>query len=149
MRWELKNFEQLSTQELFDYLKLRQSVFVVEQTCPYPDIDDADKSAHHLLAWQGAELTACARLIPAGVTYEYPSIGRIATGQNFRGTGLGRELVKRSIEAMQEMYPAENIKIGAQERLEKFYHSFGFKTVSPMYLEDDIAHIDMLLFTAD
>jgi len=145
MRWELKTLTELTSSELFEYLKLRQSVFVVEQTCPYPDIDDTDKAANHLLAWDKNTLAACARIIPAGVTYEYPSIGRIATGAMYRGTGLGRELVRRSIEQTQGLYPEQAIKIGAQERLSRFYQSFGFETVSDMYLEDDIEHIDMLL----
>lgn len=145
MKWNLKTFDELNTHEMFEYLKLRQSVFVVEQTCPYPDIDDTDRKAHHLLAWQGTELAACARLIPAGVTYEHPSIGRIATSKQHRGTGLGRELVSQSIDHLHRLYPGTQTKIGAQERLEKFYQSFGFATVSTMYLEDDIPHIDMLL----
>lgn len=145
MKWELKRFDELSALEMFEYLKLRQSVFVVEQTCAYPDIDETDRKAHHLLGWEADKLAACARLIPAGVTYEYPSIGRIATSEDFRGAGLGRELVAHSIELMREMYPGHQIKIGAQERLAAFYESFGFETVSDMYIEDDIPHIDMLL----
>ncbi len=149
MRWEIKSFAELSTRELFEYFKLRQAVFVVEQTCPYPDIDNTDLAAQHILAWQDDTLGACARLIPAGVTYDYPSIGRIATNDTQRGTGLGRELVKRSIAFMQQQYPNQQIKIGAQQRLERFYQSFGFRTVSDMYLEDNIPHIDMLLPAAD
>lgn len=148
MKWVLKTFKELSTLELFEYLKLRQAVFVVEQTCPYPDIDNTDLVAHHLLAWSNDTLAACARLIPPGVTYEHPSIGRIASNEAYRGTGLGRELVKHSIDHIVEMYPYQTIKIGAQERLESFYQSFGFKTASPMYLEDDIPHIDMVLSTS-
>ena len=118
---------------------------MVEQTCPYPDIDKTDMKAHHLLVWDGDLLAACARLIPAGVTYDYPSIGRIATSQNHRGNGLGRELVANCIGHMRDLYPNQKIKIGAQERLSAFYQSFGFEVVSSMYLEDDIPHIDMLL----
>ena len=145
MQWTLKHFNELSTIELFEYLKLRQSVFVVEQTCPYPDIDDTDKVAHHLLAWHDSNLVACARIIPAGVTYPYPSIGRITNAIEYRGSGIGRDLVDKSIGHAKNLFPNQAIKIGAQQRLEKFYESFGFKTVSPMYLEDGIPHIDMLL----
>lgn len=146
MHWELKSFTQLSTLELFDYLKLRQSVFVVEQTCPYPDIDDVDKASHHLLGYDSDQgLVACARLIPAGVSYEQASIGRIATSLSYRGKGTGRELVAKCIVEMGRLFPDTPIKIGAQQRLEAFYQSFGFETVSDMYIEDDIPHIHMLL----
>lgn len=150
MQWSLKAYQELTIEELFDCLHLRQSVFVVEQACPYPDIDATDKVAHHFLGYleneQGEkELVACARLIPAGVTYEFPSIGRIATSLSHRGLGLGRELMTHCIEHMQRLYPEQSIKIGAQERLEAFYQSFGFETTSAMYLEDNIPHIDMIL----
>ncbi len=145
MKWDLKTFSEFNTGELFEYFKLRQSVFIVEQTCPYPDMDDIDRQAHHLLAWQDTELAACARLIRPGALYAHPSIGRIATNLTHRGTGLGRELVSQSIAHMSVLYPNMPIKISAQEHLEKFYRSFGFTTVSTMYLEDEIPHIDMLL----
>lgn len=145
LRWETRIFEQLTNVELFEYFKLRQAVFIVEQTCPYPDIDDTDKLAHHLLAFNGDTLKACARIIPSNVTYEFPSIGRIAIAESGRGTGLGRELVERSIALTRSLFPNKTIKIGAQQYLEGFYQSFGFTTISEMYLEDNIPHIDMVL----
>ncbi len=146
MHWQTKSFIQLSTLELFDYLKLRQSVFVVEQTCPYPDIDDVDKKSDHLLGYDvSGTLIACARLIPAGISYKEASIGRIATSPDHRGLGIGQKLVTRSIEETQRLHPNEPIKIGAQQRLEPFYQTFGFVTVSEMYIEDDIPHIHMRL----
>jgi len=147
MDWELKELSELTSRETFEYLKLRQAVFVVEQTCPYPDIDDTDLEAKHLIARANSKIVACARIIPPGVTYDRPSIGRIATDLSQRGSGLGRELVRRAIEHTQSLFPDQDIKIGAQERLESFYQSFGFETISPMYLEDDIPHIDMNLAT--
>jgi len=145
MKWELIKLSEFSSLNLFEYLKLRQAVFVVEQTCPYPDIDETDLSSHHLMGWQDDQLAACARIVPPGVSYEHPSIGRIATRVDFRMTGLGRDLVGRSIEHTQRLYPNQNIKIGAQSRLEKFYQSFGFETSSAIYIEDDIPHIHMIL----
>lgn len=142
--WKISSFEELTTRELFEYLKLRQDVFVVEQECAYPDIDATDLKADHILGWHEQSLIACARLIPAGVTYEYPSIGRIATSNKARGTGVGRLLMDESLAFMHQQYPGEKIKIGAQQRLEKFYQSYGFQSVSEMYLEDGIPHIDML-----
>ncbi len=147
--WQVKSFEQLSPVELFDYLKLRQAVFIVEQTCAYPDIDDTDKLAHHLLGYKGGLLVACARLIPANVTYEHPSIGRIATHAQARGSGLGRQLMTHCVSTMHDLYPGQTIKIGAQQYLENFYQSFGFETTSDVYLEDGIPHIDMVLESPD
>ena len=147
--WKISSFEELNTRELFEYLKLRQDVFVVEQECAYPDIDATDLKADHILGWHELSLVACARLIPAGITYEYPSIGRIATSNKARGTGVGRLLMDESLTFMHQQYPGEKIKIGAQQRLEKFYQSYGFKTVSEMYLEDGIPHIDMLQSNSD
>ncbi|MCH2190921.1 MAG: GNAT family N-acetyltransferase [Gammaproteobacteria bacterium] len=145
MKWELKELAELTSKETFDYLKLRQDVFVVEQNCPYPDIDFTDLEAKHLIAQIDDNIVACARIIPPGVTYDQPSIGRITTALTHRGSGLGRELVRRAIEHTQALFPNQDIKIGAQERLESFYQSFGFETISSMYLEDGIPHIDMNL----
>ena len=145
MKWELSKLNEFSSLNLFEYLRLRQAVFVVEQTCAYPDIDETDQPSHHLLGWQDDQLAACARIVPPGVSYEYPSIGRIATQIDLRMTGLGRELVGRSIEHTQNLYPNQSIKIGAQSRLEEFYQSFGFETSSDIYIEDDIPHIHMIL----
>lgn len=147
MKWELKKFNELSGIQIFTYFRLRQEVFVVEQTCPYNDIDDTDLLASHLLTWEGNHLMACARIIPPGLSHNMASIGRIATSVNHRGRGLGRELVQRAIDHTQHLFPHQNIKIGAQERLKKFYQSFGFKTTSTVYLEDGIPHLDMKLTT--
>lgn len=142
--WQTKSFDQLSTNELFEILKLRQAIFVVEQECAYPDIDDTDKVALHFFGYADEHLAAYARLIKPGVTYDYASIGRVAIAPEFRGTGLGRTLMQASIAKMSELYPGEKLKIGAQQHLEAFYNSLGFVTVSETYLEDGIPHIDML-----
>ena len=144
IRWQHGDFAQLSGREVFDMLRLRQSVFIVEQNCPYPDIDDADIKGSHLLAWQEGELIACSRLLGPGITYPNPSIGRVATAASHRGGGLGRRLMERSIVLISQAYPDQAIKIGAQHYLEKFYMSLGFQTQSEVYLEDGIPHIDML-----
>ena len=144
IRWQHAAFEQLTGRDIFDMLRLRQAVFIVEQNCPYPDIDDADLKGSHLLAWQDDELVACSRLLGPGITYPNPSIGRVATAASHRGGGLGRQLMARSIELISQAYPGQPIKIGAQHYLEKFYTSLGFQTQSEVYLEDGIPHIDML-----
>lgn len=145
--WKAKTFAQLNTTELYDALKLRVDVFVVEQTCYYPDLDDCDRidGTIHLLGYDEEQLVAYLRLLPKGVTYpDYPSIGRVATRAEYRGKGIGHPLMKKALEICAQTWPGEDIKISAQEHLEKFYIQHNFKRVSDMYLEDDIPHIAML-----
>jgi ElaA protein len=143
--WKLLTFEQLSNNQLFDLLKLRVDVFVVEQTCPYPELDEKDRhpETRHLMGVKDGELVACARLLSAGVSYPSASIGRVATRQSFRGKGAGKLLMQRAIEECEGLWPNQDIEIGAQEYLKAFYGYFGFVPTSDMYLEDDIPHIDM------
>lgn len=143
--WKTKPFKALSTQALFDILKLRQSIFVVEQECPYPDIDDTDLVAMHLYGCNEAgELIAYARLIKPGVSYPQASIGRVAISPSARGLRLGETLMQAALQEMDRLYPGQAIKLGAQEHLEKFYSDLGFRRISAMYMEDGIAHIHML-----
>ena len=143
--WKALKFDELSNNELFDLLKLRVDVFVVEQTCPYPELDEKDRhpETRHLLGIQNDELVACARLLPAGLSYPNVSIGRVATCKSFRGKGAGKRLMSEAIRQCELLWPHQSIEIGAQEYLKDFYESFGFVATSTMYLEDDIPHIDM------
>lgn len=145
--WQCIPFSELSTSQLYQLLKLRVDVFVVEQTCPYPELDDKDHQAgvQHLMGFIEDELVACARLLPAGTTYDNVSIGRIATKQSARGNGLGHQLLTQSLQRCQQLWPDNTIDIGAQEHLKAFYQLHGFEQISEMYLEDDIPHIDMRL----
>ncbi|MEF1291249.1 GNAT family N-acetyltransferase [Vibrio sp. M260118] len=145
--WQLKSFSQLTTHELYQLLKLRVDVFVVEQTCPYPELDNKDQQSgvHHLLGYQDETLIACARLLPKGLSYPSVSIGRVATSETHRGGGLGHKLLEQALIECQSLWPNESIEIGAQEHLSAFYQKHGFVQTSEMYLEDDIPHIDMKL----
>ncbi|MEZ9669723.1 GNAT family N-acetyltransferase [Vibrio lentus] len=145
--WHSIPFSELSTQQLYQLLKLRVDVFVVEQNCPYPELDGKDTLAgvEHLLGYADAELVACARLLPPGTSYDNTSIGRVATKQSARGDGLGHQLIKEALTRCEVLWPSTTIDIGAQQHLENFYASHGFKTISEMYLEDDIPHVDMRL----
>jgi len=144
LSWTTKTLDELTIRELFDALKLRQSVFVVEQECPYPDIDDTDKVAMHLCGHNAeGELLAYARLIKPGVSYAQASIGRVLVSPAARGMRLGEALMLEALKEMSRLYPGQAIKLGAQERLEKFYTDLGFKRVSEMYIEDGIPHIHM------
>lgn len=145
MDWQLRTFEALSNHELYQLLKLRVDVFVVEQTCPYPELDDKDliTGVYHLLGYEQDQLVACARLLPAGISYPSVSIGRVATHEKARGNGLGHQLLEQAIYQCQRLWPNSVIEIGAQEHLSAFYGRYGFVATSEMYLEDGIPHIDM------
>ncbi|KJY84266.1 GCN5 family acetyltransferase [Vibrio galatheae] len=145
--WQIKTFSQLTTLELYQLLKLRVDVFVVEQACPYPELDNKDHQpdVHHLLGYVGDDLVACARLLPKGISYPSVSIGRVASAQNRRGGGLGHQLLNQALTHCEALWPGESIEIGAQEHLAGFYQQHGFVQTSAMYLEDDIPHIDMKL----
>ncbi|HEY4652276.1 MAG TPA: GNAT family N-acetyltransferase [Pontibacter sp.] len=140
-----KHFNNLTNTELYDLLRLRSEVFVVEQNCVFLDQDDRDQVCHHVLFYDGQTIVASARLVPPGVSYPEMSIGRIVTGMAVRGTGVGKQLVDYSIAACRELFGEGPIKIGAQLYAKKFYESFGFVQSSDVYDEDGIDHIKMIL----
>lgn len=144
MQWEIKAFDQLSLQELYTILTLRTNVFVVEQACPYPEVDGKDPNCLHLLGTINGELVAYLRILPAGLRYDEVSIGRVVIKPSHRGEGLGRLMMEQAIHCITNEWKESQIKIGAQAYLEKFYQSLGFEPVSEVYLEDDIPHLDML-----
>jgi len=149
--WQAKQFNQLSLDQLYDLLKLRIDVFVVEQTCYYPDLDsnknqlDRDKETLHVLGYQDDTLVAYLRILALGQSYDdYISIGRVAIAEQARGSGLGHELMTEALNLCQQYFPKQDIKISAQEHLLSYYQNHGFEQVSKMYLEDDIPHIAMV-----
>tara|TARA_R110001583_G_scaffold51161_11_gene159812 strand:- start:50189 stop:50644 length:456 start_codon:yes stop_codon:yes gene_type:complete len=146
-QWLCLKFNELSTVQLYQLLKLRVDVFVVEQNCPYPELDDKDHQAnvYHLLGYQNEKLVACARLLAPGISYPQVSIGRIATSKTDRNLGLGKTLLNAALLECEQRWPQQDIQIGAQVYLINFYQGFGFKRHSSDYLEDNILHLDMLL----
>ncbi|NVO32888.1 GNAT family N-acetyltransferase [Hymenobacter lapidiphilus] len=145
LTWTLKPFADLTTTELYALLQLRSEVFVVEQTCPFQDIDGLDQTAWHLLGHApNGELAAYARLFGPGIAFPEASIGRVVSSPRHRRTGLGRELLHESIEGVGQLFGPQPIQIGAQLYLQSFYESFGFRQVGEGYLEDDIPHIHMV-----
>lgn len=146
MNWELKKFDALLPHELYAILQLRNEVFVVEQNCVYQDADNKDPHCYHFMGWLERKLVAYTRIVPPGVAYTEPSIGRVVTSISVRGSGIGRELMKKSIEQANKLYGNTSIKIGAQFYLFTFYSSLGFKQTSGIYLEDNIEHAEMILF---
>lgn len=144
LNWRLKAFSELSNYELYEVLKLRSKVFVVEQNCVFLDMDDKDTKCLHLMGFADSALVAYSRLVPAGVSYKEMSIGRVVTDPDYRAKGLGMELMELSVEKAIESYGTGPIRIGAQLYLMAFYERFGFNINSAEYIEDGIPHIEML-----
>ena len=143
--WYHKHFKDLTTIELYQILQLRNEVFIVEQNCPFQDLDDKDLKCFHLLGFdtETQQVLAYTRIVPAGISYQEASIGRVVTSPLARGGGIGKVLMQKSIQLLEELYGGVPIRIGAQYYLKKFYESFDFQQVGEIYLEDDIEHIVM------
>jgi ElaA protein len=141
--WKTKNFDELSTQELYQILRLRSEVFVVEQNCVYQDIDNKDQKALHLFGIVEGEIIAYSRLFKPGDYFEFSSIGRVVVAEKHRDKNFGHELIDQSILEINRRFNVQNITISAQLYLKKFYESHGFVATSETYLEDDIPHIEM------
>lgn len=148
-QWHCLRFAQLNTQQLYDCLKLRTNVFVVEQQCAYPELDgkDCHRDTHHLFALSSLPnnplLIAYARLLPPGLSYSQPSIGRVVVAPQYRSQALGKALMNRALEHCHRLWPRQAIHIGAQSHLQRFYDEYGFTACSQPYMEDGIEHIEM------
>ena len=140
-------FNQLTVNDLYDIMALRQKVFIIEQNCPYLDADGKDLSAMHLMGRDNeGELVAYTRLLPMGISYpDYASIGRVVSSDKVRGQGAGKVLMHKSIEMMDKLFPNAPVKIGAQTYLLKFYTALGFVSTGEDYVEDGIPHTIMIL----
>ena len=147
LTWRWCRFDELSVFELQAIYRGRQQVFAIEQQCAYLDADGFDEVSGHLAAWADGDRQmprAYARIVHPGHKYAEPSIGRVITTGSARGTGLGRELVRRAIACCEAAFTGQGIRISAQTRLERFYVEAGFKAVGPPYMEDGIPHTEML-----
>jgi len=146
--WECREFAELTPDDLYAALELRQRVFVVEQNCTYMDCDGVDPLARHLFGWQGSgasrRLLAYARIFPPRAKYAESSIGRVVTHPDVRGSGGGRSLMAESLRFIDESGWGPSVRIAAQTYLERFYEQFGFRRASEPYTEDNIWHVDML-----
>ena len=143
MNWSFARFEQLGVDNLYDALALRCRVFILEQG-PYLDPDGIDRQSWHLLGRDGAgALQAYLRIVDPGLKYEEPSIGRVITSPEARGTGLGRALMIEGVARCVDAWPGLGIRISAQAHLDRFYSGFGFERVGDNYLEDGIPHCEM------
>ncbi len=145
IKWQVKHFNELTVPEYHDLLFLRIEVFVIEQDCPYQDVDDKDKVAYHIFGTNKDNKTvAVARILPQEISYPEISIGRIAVDKDNRGTGIAVELMNECFQFIEQQFGKKPIRISGQQYLTNFYGRLGFKQVSEMYLEDNIPHIEML-----
>lgn len=140
----IKSFDQLRVNELYEILRLRAEVFVVEQDCVYQDIDNKDQTALHVIGTKNKKIIAYTRILDQGVYFEQAAIGRVVVEQAQRQFGYGHDLIKMSIAGIYERFGTKSIKISAQKHLENFYEQHGFVTKGKEYLEDGIPHIAML-----
>jgi ElaA protein len=143
MTWTLKRFDELTVHELYAILQLRNEVFAVEQNCVYTDLDNKDQQCWHLMGMEDNKLLAYTRILPPGISYTDPSIGRVVTAASIRKKGIGRELMLRSIDACQKLFGHTSITLSAQLYLKDFYSSLGFTACGSVYQEDGIDHIQM------
>jgi ElaA protein len=143
MEWSLKKFHELTLDELYAILQLRSKVFIVEQDCVYNDVDGKDQLAWHLIGTEDGDLIAYTRILPPGIVYSDPAIGRVVTSPSKRSSGLGRELMNRSIEHCKMLFGNTSITLSAQVYLKRFYESLDFFSVGEEYLDDGIPHIEM------
>lgn len=143
--WVSRPFDALTGRQVHDLLALRQRVFVVEQRCAYLDADGLDPRCVHVLGAQRGTLVACARVVPPGLAYAEPAIGRVVTAPELRRRGAGRELMREAIAVTRREYPRRAVRIGAQRYLEAFYGSLGFVRDGEPYDEDGIPHLPMVL----
>lgn len=144
MKTYIKTFDKLSNMELYEILKLREKVFIVEQDCPYVDCDEKDFSSYHLILLCDDEIAAYLRILPAGISYEEASIGRVVVVPEHRGNGFGKKIVSKAIKFSENVLCESKIRISSQVSAVDFYKSFGFDEVGEPYLEDNILHIQMI-----
>jgi len=137
----VKSTDELKPKELIDILKARTAVFVVEQNCPYQEVDDDDYDDLHVCLVEDGKLKAYTRIIDKG---DHITFGRVLVIKKYRKEGLGKKIIAATIEEIKRCFPNQPVQIQAQAYLQKFYMGFGFKPISKVYLEDDIPHLDML-----
>lgn len=144
MNWQIKSFENLLPEELYDIIKLRIRVFVNEQNCePYDDLDDKDKKSYHVFTYDQGQVVGYCRILPPGISYEETSIGRVVVDKEYRRNKLGYEMMQQAIAFIENELKETAIKISAQKYVINFYKSLGFTVISEEYLEDNIPHMKM------
>ncbi|MDA9089323.1 GNAT family N-acetyltransferase [Maribacter arcticus] len=141
---KVKKFNELTIQELYSLLKLRSEIFVVEQDCVYQDLDGKDTKSLHVIGLKNNEVVAYTRIFKPGDYFDIASIGRVAVHKDHRKYGYGKDIMHASINAVNDKFKEQKIKISAQTYLNKFYTELGFEAIGEGYLEDGIPHIVMV-----
>jgi ElaA protein len=144
MKWSCKAFKELSLDEFHDIIQLREIVFVVEQDCPYLDVDGKDKEALHVFGEYEGNIVATTRILKPGKSYDEVAIGRVVTSPTVRGMGMGKQLMEESMKFVKVYFGKVPVRISAQTYLLRYYKSFGFIETGEEYLEDNIPHFEML-----
>ena len=141
--WKIKSFDKLTIKELYAILKIRQEVFIVEQTCYYLDADGYDEKAIHIWGEKDEEIVAYCRIFEPKIKYPESSLGRVLTNPSYRNLKLGKTLIQFALETIKTRFNTTECRISAQDYLIKFYSDFGFQDTGEKYLEDDIPHTEM------
>lgn len=144
MKVSIKTFSELSKEELYEMLRLRNEVFVVEQDCAYQDLDNKDEKALHVMGEDDGSIVAYARIFKPGDYFENAAIGRVVVAQSGRKLGYGKQIMKAAISEVNQRFPKATIELSAQTYLVKFYTDLGFSSHGTEYLEDGIPHIRMI-----
>ena len=144
MQYTMKKFEELTNIELYHILKLRQEIFIIEQACIYPDIDNNDENAYHLMVFDDSKIIGCLRIVDKGVTFEEISIGRVVVSKSHRGKGIAKKMMQQAMGFIKSKLKETLVKISAQTYVIPIYEDVGFEIVSEEYLEDNIPHVDMM-----
>lgn len=142
MELTVKSFDELTNTELYNILKARVDIFVVEQNCPYKEIDNKDQMSYHVFYHEGDEIGAYLRVVPPDVSFDCPALGRVITVK--RGVGLGKKILLDGIRVAKEKFGTDLLKIEAQVYAKGFYEKVGFRQISDEFLEDGIPHIIMV-----
>jgi len=144
VQWHTKHFDELSATEYHHILAIRTAIFVVEQNCPYQEVDTKDLKSYHVWGIADNKVVAVTRIVERGISYPEISIGRVAVDAAYRGSNVGNDLMNTTLQFIEQKLGKQPIRISGQEHLTSFYKRFNFEQVSGMYLEDDIPHVEML-----
>lgn len=142
--YQIKHYKELTKDQLHDIISIRIAVFVVEQNCPYQELDGKDKDAYHLMAIEDDVIIGTLRILKPGVYYKEAAIGRVVSHPDHRNKKLGHTMMSKAMEYAQKELNYSSIRLSAQTHLVEYYSKHGFQSTGKEYLEDGIPHTEML-----